>query len=47
MHPDDLIIWPCGTSCFACELPEFGFMSDDYERVSVDDPSYAERCAAL
>ena len=33
---DDLIVWPDGTTCFRSELPEFIYMSDDFEVVPVD-----------
>ena len=42
MDHEDLIIWPDDTQCFAYELHEYTHKSDDYERVSVDDPRYAE-----
>ena len=31
---EDLIVWPDGTKCFASELHEFTWMSDDYERIA-------------
>lgn len=44
---EDLCIWADGTWCYREDLEEMSFMSDDYEVVSVDDPSYDSRLAAL
>lgn len=30
---EDLILWPDNTCCFAHELRDMTFMSDDYERI--------------
>lgn len=33
-----IYVWPCGTWCYADELEEhLGFLSDDYERIHMDD----------
>lgn len=32
-HPNDVIIWPCGTWCYREELHEFTHKSDDYEQI--------------
>lgn len=32
-RPDDLVVWPDGTTCFYSELAEFQWKSDDYEIV--------------
>lgn len=40
--PDDLVVWPDGTTCLRRELGEFGHMSDDYEIVPFDSPRWNE-----
>ena len=48
MHAEDLCIWPCGTACYAEDLEDYlRFMSDDYQRISVDSPEYTEHHARL
>ena len=29
-HPDDILIWPDGSSCFRSELHQMTHLSDDY-----------------
>lgn len=33
IKPDDLVVWPDGTTCFHSELAEMSHKSDDYEIV--------------
>lgn len=40
MSGDDILLWPCGTWCYAHELAEFSFMSDDYERLAIGEDRY-------
>jgi hypothetical protein len=40
---DDLCVWADRTQCYAFELDEYGFMSDDFERV----PYLTDRYVAL
>jgi len=40
MNSEDLIIWPDNSWCYAEELEEYTWKSDDYVLVSVDDPKY-------
>lgn len=46
LHGEDLIIWPDDengpTWCFACDLPMYSHMSDDYRRVCVEDSAYMQ-----
>lgn len=43
LEPDDICLWPDGTSCFVDELEEFlSFMSDDYEVVKLGTSRYDE-----
>ena len=37
---DNLIVWPDGTTCFADDLKEFSYKSDDYEVVEFGTPEY-------
>lgn len=47
-HPDDLILWADSTCCYAEDLEDYlRFMSDDYQRISVDSPEYTEHHARL
>ena len=32
-HPNDVILWPCGTWCYREELADFTHKSDDYEQI--------------
>lgn len=37
MHSDeDIILWSCGTWCFARDLGDYYYMSDDFERIPAD-----------
>ncbi len=38
-HPDDLVVWPDGTwaTCEQFDNGEFAWMSDDVERVRLED----------
>ena len=42
MSGDDILLWPCGTWCYANEIAEFSFMSDDYERLSPGEDRYKQ-----
>lgn len=39
-HPDDLLVWSDGTSCYREELPTMSHMSDDYQVISAFSPYY-------
>lgn len=47
MFDDEYIyVWPCGTWCYADELEDcLQGMSDDYERLHMDDPRAKELTA--
>ena len=45
--PEDLIVWPCGTTCFRHELHEFTHLSDDYEVVAFGTPQHQSLSHAL
>lgn len=34
-HQVTIYLWPCGTWCYVDQLNEYGWMSDDYEKVNV------------
>lgn len=40
LEPDDIILWPDGDCCFADELHEFGYKSDDYEVIKLGTQRY-------
>jgi hypothetical protein len=42
MSKEDIILWPDGTICFAEELDQYGWKSDDYERIEVGTPRWHE-----
>jgi hypothetical protein len=40
---EDLILWPCGTTCYREELEQMlSFMSDDFEVIPFDTPRWHE-----
>ena len=40
MNNEDLIVWPDNLWCYAEDLEEYPWKSDDYVLVSKDDPNY-------
>ena len=42
ISPEDLVVWPDGTTCFHYELEEFGHKSDDYQVVPQGTALYDE-----
>lgn len=34
-HKVTIYRWPCGTWCYACQLNDYSWMSDDYEKLDV------------
>lgn len=40
MNNEDLVIWPDNSWCYAEEVEEYPWKSDDYMVVSIDDPKY-------
>lgn len=40
MNNEDLIVWPDNSWCYAEDLEEYPWKSDDYVLVSKDDPNY-------
>lgn len=40
MNNEDLIVWPDNSWCYAENLEEYPWKSDDYVLVSKDDPNY-------
>ena len=40
MNNEDLIVWPDNSWCYAEEVEEYPWKSDDYVLVSKDDPNY-------
>lgn len=40
ISPDDLVVWPDGTTCLHQDLGEYSYMSDDYEVVPFGTPRY-------
>lgn len=40
MNNEDLIVWPDDSWCYAEDLEEYPWKSDDYVLVSKDDPNY-------
>jgi hypothetical protein len=40
--PEDIILWPDGTKCFAYERHEYTHMSDDYERIEFGSDRWAQ-----
>lgn len=40
MNNEDLIIWPDNSWCYAEDIEEYPWKSDDYVLVSKDDPNY-------
>lgn len=40
MNNEDLIVWPDDSWCYAEDLEEYPWKSDDYVLVSKDDPKY-------
>jgi hypothetical protein len=47
MSTHDLIVWPDDTFCFAEELEEFSWKSDDYERIPFGTDRWHRECARL
>lgn len=37
---EDIIVWPDGTFCCRLELPEYGYMGDDYIVYPVDSAEW-------
>ena len=42
IDPDDIVLWPDGTTCRHSELSGMTHMSDDYEVVPVGTPRHDE-----
>ena len=40
MHIEDIMVWPCGSWCYRCELPEMTHMSDDYKVIHAFTPEW-------
>lgn len=40
MNNEDLVVWPDNSWCYAEDLEEYPWKSDDYVLVSADDPKY-------
>lgn len=40
MNNEDLIVWPDDSWCYAEDVEEYPWKSDDYVLVSKDDPNY-------
>jgi hypothetical protein len=43
---EDICLWPDGTWCFVEDLPEFGFMSDDYRVIEFGCAEHDELTSA-
>ena len=41
---EDIILWPCGTTCYRYELGEYAHKSDDYAILRVGAPEYIDHC---
>ena len=39
-HPEDIIVWPCGTWCCRENLEEYTHMSDDFKVISYNDDEW-------
>lgn len=42
VDPDDIVLWPDGTTCFVHERHEYNHKSDDYEIVPFNTPRWRE-----
>ena len=41
---EDVILWPCGSTCYRYELGEYTHKSDDYDILRVGTPEYIDHC---
>lgn len=41
---EDVILWPCGSTCYRYELGEYMHKSDDYDILHVGTPEYVDHC---
>ena len=41
---EDIILWPCGSTCYRYELEEYSHKSDDYAILRVGTPEYIDHC---
>ena len=39
---EDIILWPCGSTCYRYELGEYNHKSDDYAILRVGTPEYVD-----
>lgn len=39
-HEEDICLWADDTWCYACDLDQYHYMSDDYERIAIDTPRW-------
>lgn len=46
-HPEDVILWPCGTYCLRSELADYADKSDDYQVLPDGSPKHSAFFARL